>query len=78
VIFSEIGEPALFKNLKSADHESYISTGTACYYRFKGKAFSFDPATDVNLGAFDTKLLKVYLQKYEKRFVDFMIRIEVL
>lgn len=43
-----------------------------CYYCYKGKSFSFDPATDINLASLEMSLLKSYLAKYEKPFVTFL------
>lgn len=41
------------------------------YYYYKGKTFSFDPATDVNLAAMDIEVVNTYLKKYDKQFVSF-------
>jgi predicted transcriptional regulator of viral defense system len=46
-----------------------------CYFRYKGKTFSFDPASDVNLEDLDFKIIKGYLKQYDPRFVAFFDRI---
>lgn len=46
-----------------------------CYYYYKGKRFSFDPASDINLQGLDFNLVSSYLEKYDKRFVTFFNRI---
>jgi predicted transcriptional regulator of viral defense system len=40
----------------------------ACYYRFKGRAFSFDLDTDVNRNSLDEELIFKYLEPYDSRF----------
>lgn len=42
-----------------------------CYYYYKGKTFSFDPATDINQADMDMKVVNAYLKKYDKQFVSF-------
>lgn len=42
-----------------------------CYYYYKGKTFSFDPATDINQADMDIKVVNSYLNKYDKPFVTF-------
>lgn len=42
-----------------------------CYYQFKGKRFSFDPASDVNMEDLDVPLIKEYLTKYDQRFITY-------
>lgn len=46
-----------------------------CYFCFKGKRFSFDPASDVNLQDLDFDVIDRYLEAYSKRFVSFFNRI---
>ena len=46
-----------------------------CYFYYKGKRFSFDPASDITLQGLDFALLSSYLSKYDKRFVTFFNRI---
>jgi hypothetical protein len=41
------------------------------YYYYKGKTFSFDPATDIHPGAMDMRVVNAYLKKYDKQFVSF-------
>ena len=45
-----------------------------CYYTFKGKSFSFDPGSDVNLGDLDFDVIAQYLELYDNRFVSFFNR----
>lgn len=42
-----------------------------CYYHYKGKTFSFDPATDINPVDLDRTLIKAYLKKYEQPFISY-------
>jgi hypothetical protein len=42
-----------------------------CYYYYKGKTFSFDPATDISQADMDMKVVNAYLKKYDKQFVSF-------
>ena len=42
-----------------------------CYYYYKGKTFSFDPATDINQADMDMQVVNLYLKKYDKHFVSF-------
>ena len=46
-----------------------------CYFSYKGKAFSFDPDTDVHAEDLDQKLLNHYLQHYYPRFVEYIHQI---
>ena len=46
-----------------------------CYFAYKGKAFSFDPDTDVNHEDLDQKLIDLYLKHYDLRFVDYINQI---
>ena len=41
------------------------------YYYYKGKTFSFDPATDIHPVAMDMRVVNAYLKKYDKQFVSF-------
>ena len=41
------------------------------YYYYKGKTFSFDPATDINQEDIDMTVVTSYLKKYDKKFVSF-------
>lgn len=47
----------------------------ACYYFYKGKKFSFDLESDVNLDRLDFEIINKYLTKYDKRFVTFFKKI---
>jgi predicted transcriptional regulator of viral defense system len=46
-----------------------------CYYTYKGKSFSFDPGSDINLGDLDFDVIAPYLELYDDRFVSFFNRI---
>lgn len=46
-----------------------------CYFYYKGKRFSFDPASDMNREGLDSKLIANYLEKYDQRFITFFNRI---
>jgi hypothetical protein len=46
-----------------------------CYFYYKGKRFSFDPASDINREDLDSKLIADYLTKYDQRFITFFNRI---
>ena len=45
------------------------------YYTFRGKRFSFDPATDINTVGLDWDLVHEYLERYGKRFKSYFNRI---
>ena len=45
-----------------------------CYFFFKGKRFSFDPAGDINIHDLDFERIEGYLDKYDKRFLTFFNR----
>jgi len=45
-----------------------------CYFFYKGKKFSFDPAGDINTQDLDIEKIDDYLDKYDKRFVTFFNR----
>lgn len=42
-----------------------------CYFLSKGRRFSFDPVTDVNLDLLNPSRIREYLMKYDQRFVSF-------
>ena len=46
-----------------------------CYYTYRGKRFSFDPASDVDVVRLDRGLIDDYLQRYDRRFVNYFNRI---
>jgi hypothetical protein len=46
-----------------------------CYFAYRGKRFSFDPASDVNTTDLKRDILDGYLQKYDPRFVNYFNRI---
>lgn len=43
----------------------------ASYFYFKGRTFSFDLDTDINLDLLNVELVNKYLAEYDKRFVTF-------
>lgn len=45
-----------------------------CYFTYRGRRFSFDPATDVNLEGLDFDTIERYLGSYDARFVRFFNR----
>jgi hypothetical protein len=49
--------------------KAFIDT---CYYYYRGKRFSFDPATDVNLESLKPDLIDEYLTRYDPRCADFV------
>jgi hypothetical protein len=42
-----------------------------CYFLSKGRRFSFDPITDVDMGALEPKRIREYLRAYDQRFISF-------
>lgn len=46
-----------------------------CYFAYRGRRFSFDPGTDINLEALDFRAIERYLKFYDSRFVSFFNRI---
>jgi hypothetical protein len=46
-----------------------------CYFTYRGRRFSFDPGTDVNLAQLDFDTIEHYLESYDPRFVSFFNRI---
>ena len=42
-----------------------------CYFLSKGRRFSFDPVTDVNLELLNPSRIREYLSAYDQRFVTF-------
>lgn len=45
-----------------------------CYFTYRGRSFSFDPDTDVNLKGLDFNTIESYLEAYDTRFVSFFNR----
>ena len=45
-----------------------------CYFTYRGRRFSFDPATDINLEGLDFDTIERYLELYDPRFVSFFSR----
>jgi predicted transcriptional regulator of viral defense system len=43
----------------------------ACYFYYKGKRFSFDLDTDVDLEQMNRSLIQEFLSEYDKRFITF-------
>jgi hypothetical protein len=46
-----------------------------CYFTYRGRRFSFDPATDINMESLDFDTIEGYLELYDTRFVSFFNRI---
>ena len=46
-----------------------------CYYAYRGRTFSFDPASDVSVGDLKREVLTDYLTRYDPRFVGYFNRI---
>lgn len=71
--------PGLFFGYYSKDGRLYATPEKAfldvCYYSFKGKRFSFDPAADINTALLRAEVMADYLTKYDKRFLSFYNRI---
>ena len=67
--------PELFFGFDVCDGVNYANSEKAfidaCYYRYKGRRFSFDIDSDINKGALNMELISEYLTKYDKRFVTF-------
>jgi hypothetical protein len=42
-----------------------------CYFTYRGRRFSFDPATDIDLERLDFDIIAHYLKSYDARFVSF-------
>ncbi len=55
------------KNIANKE-KAFLDT---CYYYYKGKKISFDPATDINQANIDMTVINLYLKKYDKQFVSF-------
>lgn len=45
-----------------------------CYFYYKGKRFSFNPQTDINLETLDLKIAAEYMQRYDQRFKTYFDR----
>lgn len=45
-----------------------------CYFTRRGRRFSFDPGTDINLTGLDFDVIERYLDAYDPRFVSFFNR----
>lgn len=45
-----------------------------CYFTYRGRRFSFDPGTDINLTGLDFDVIERYLKAYDTRFVSFFNR----
>jgi len=67
--------PKLFFGFTRKDNVNWATPEKAfldvCYYTYKGKKFSFDPYTDINLEELDFKTIKKSLIEYDKRFITF-------
>jgi hypothetical protein len=45
-----------------------------CYFTYRGRRFSFDPATDINLEMLDFDTIEHDLEAYDTRFISFFNR----
>ena len=67
--------PDLFFGFSLCDGLKYASSEKAfidaCYYRYKGRRFSFDLDSDINKEALNPDLISQYLTKYDERFINF-------
>ena len=45
-----------------------------CYFTYRGRRFSFDPGTDIDLMRLDFDTIERYLEAYDTRFVSFFNR----
>jgi len=72
-------KPELYFGFSSVEGKLVASREKAfldvCYYTFKGRRFSFDPAGDINLEDLDFDRITGYLDSYDRRFVSFFNRI---
>ena len=70
--------PRLYFGFSSIGGELVASPEKAlldvCYFTYRGRAFSFDPDTDVNLSGLDFDTIDRYLESYDARFVSFFNR----
>lgn len=46
-----------------------------CYFTYRGRRFSFDPETDINVTELNFDTIDRYLESYDTRFVSFFNRI---
>lgn len=71
--------PELFFGFESINGIKFATAEKAfldvCYYYYKGRKFSFDPESDVNISGLDAGIISGYLRKYDRRFVGFFNRI---
>ena len=72
-------DPRLYFGFNSIDGIRYATPEKAfldvCYYSYRGKRFSFDPATDINTQDLSQSILSDYLKLYDQRFIDYYNRI---
>ncbi|MFT5241337.1 MAG: hypothetical protein ACI9OU_002512 [Candidatus Promineifilaceae bacterium] len=70
--------PRLYFGFTSVAGERVASVEKAfldvCYFAYRGRRFSFDPGSDINLESFDFDTLERYLESYDARFVSFFNR----
>ena len=67
--------PRLYLGFTSVAGERVASVEKAfldvCYFLYRGRRFSFDPGSDINLESLDFDTLERYLESYDARFVSF-------
>ncbi|HCE45026.1 MAG TPA: hypothetical protein DET40_15910 [Lentisphaeria bacterium] len=71
--------PDLFFGFETVKGIKYATVEKAfldvCYFYYKGRRFSFDPESDVNINGLNAAVISGYLRKYDRRFVSFFRRI---
>lgn len=71
--------PALYLGFEAVNGINFATAEKAfldvCYFYYKGKRFSFDPESDVNVDALNVSVIADYLSNYDSRFVAFFRRI---
>lgn len=71
--------PRLYFGFESADGVRRATVEKAfldvCYYTYRGRQFSFDPATDVSVADLDRQRVEAYLEHYDPRFMRYFTRI---
>ena len=70
--------PRLFFGFSLVDGQRVASLEKAfldvCYFAYRGRRFSFDPGTDVDLARLDFGTIERHLESYDTRFVSFFNR----
>ena len=76
-----IQQPTLKSNIQVLVSRTCFGRGILCLssrnrppFTYRGRRFSFDPATDINLEGLDFDTIERYLELYDPRFVSFFSR----